>query len=505
MHAIPSSAVPALAQGRAMHHFFNPRNVALVGATDKPGSVGQTVLLNLLKGSLKEKLYAVNPKRNEVLGVRSFPSARHLPEPVDLAIITTPANTVPQIITDCVDAGVRAAVVISAGFRERGSEGIALENEIRKQLDRGSMRMIGPNCLGIMNPVVGLDATFAKRSPKAGNVAFLGQSGALLTAILDWAIPQEVGFSGIVSTGSMLDVGWGDLISYYGEDPHTHSILIYMESVGDARSFLSAAREVALTKPIIVIKAGASEAAARAAASHTGALTGSDEVFHAACRRCGVLRVTNIADLFYMADVLSKQPRPKGPRLTIVTNAGGPGVLATDALVSNGGRLANLSQQAMDTLNKILPPHWSHNNPIDVLGDAEADRYAQAIEIAAQDPGSDGLMVVLTPQGMTDPTKVAEGLMPYAQAAKPLLASFMGGESISKARTVLNNAGIPVFSYPDTAAKVFCHMWRYTYSLRGLYETPALMAGDVGMAARDAAGAMIQDARSRGRFLLNEF
>jgi acetyltransferase len=491
--------------GRALDCFFAPHSVALVGATDKSGSVGRTVLLNLLKGPYQDKVYAVNPKRKEVLGAPSFPSISELPEPVDLAIIVTPATTVPEIIGECVDAGVRSAVVISAGFRERGAEGVELENRIKQQLRRGSLRVIGPNCLGIMNPLIGLDATFAKRTPKGGNVAFLSQSGALLTAILDWAIPQEVGFSGIVSTGSMLDVGWGDLISHYGDDPNTHSILIYMESVGDARSFLSAAREVALSKPVIVIKAGRSEAASKAAASHTGALTGSDEVLDAAFRRSGVLRVQNISDLFYMADVLSKQARPKGPRLTIVTNAGGPAVLATDALVALNGELAPLSDATMTALNEILPPHWSHGNPIDILGDAEPERYAKALEIASNDPNSDGLMVVMSPQGMTNPAEVAAKIAPYAHGDKPMLASLMGGESIEAAKPVLNAAGIPLFSYPDTAARVFSNMWRYSYNLRGLYETPSLAVNGEESTSRDKAAGIIRAARDRRQTLLNEY
>ena len=493
------------AAGRALDAFFAPQNVALIGATDKSGSVGRTVLLNLLKGPYVDKVFAINPKRNEVLGVAAFPAIGAVPEPVDLAVIVTPATTVPDLIGECVDAGVRAAVVISAGFRERGAEGVQLENRIKEQLKRGSMRVIGPNCLGIMSPQIGLDATFAKRAPKAGNVAFLSQSGALLTAILDWAIPQEVGFSGIVSTGSMLDVGWGDLISHFGDDPNTHSILVYMESVGDARSFLSAAREVALSKPIIVIKAGRSEAASKAAASHTGALTGSDEVLDAAFRRSGVLRVQNISDLFYMADVLSKQPRPKGPRLAIVTNAGGPAVLATDALIASSGELAPLSAETLGTLDSFLPSHWSHNNPIDILGDAEADRYAKALEVAAKDPHSDGLMVVLAPQGMTNPTEIAQKLAPYARGDKPVLASFMGGESITDAKPVLNSVGIPLFSYPDTAARVFSYMWTYSYNLRSLYETPSLAVNDAETISRDQAAAIIRGARDRGQTLLNEY
>ena len=485
---------------------FAPSSVAVIGATSCPGTVGRTILENLLHGSFHGKVYAVNPKHEEVLGLKAYKSIRNIPPPVDLAVVATPAATVPQLIAACVDAGVKSAVVISAGFKERGAEGAALEQQIQQQLRHSSMRLIGPNCLGIMNPTIGLNATFAKDAPKAGNVAFLSQSGALLTAILDWSYREEVGFSAIVSTGSMLDVGWGDLIYYFGDDPHTKSILLYMESVGDARSFLSAAREVALTKPIIVIKAGRSEAASRAAASHTGALTGSDEVLDAAFRRSGVLRVHNIADLFYMAEVLGRQPRPRGPRLTIVTNAGGPAVLATDALVANGGELAELSSDSLRRLDEFLPAHWSHNNPIDVLGDADSERYARALAIASQDPNSDGLLVVLAPQGMTDPLQIAERLKPFAKEyGKPVLASWMGGNSVAAGEAALNSAGIPTFSYPDTAARAFTYMWRYTYNLRGLYETPALMEHfELESASRNQVGQIIQNARGHGRTLLTE-
>ncbi len=290
---------------------FAPRSVAVIGATDRAGTVGRTVLENLLRGNYQGKVFAVNAKRDEVLGLKAYKNIRDLPQRVDLAIVATPAATVPLLIGECVDAGARCAVVISAGFKEQGEAGAALEQQIRQQLRRGSMRLIGPNCLGIMNPTIGLNATFAQDALQTGSVAFLSQSGALLSAILDWSRREAVGFSAIVSTGSMLDVTWGDLIYHFGDEPHTKSILLYMESIGDARSFLSAAREVALSKPIIVIKAGRSEAASRAAASHTGALTGSDEVLDAAFRRSGVLRVHSIADLFYMAEVLGRQPRPR--------------------------------------------------------------------------------------------------------------------------------------------------------------------------------------------------
>ena len=504
------AAAAKISNRSPMARFFSPSSVAVVGATDRDGSVGRTVLLNLLNGAFKGQVFAVNPHRSEILGVRCCASIGAVPGPVDLVIIVTPAVTVPGVVAECVKANAKVIVVISAGFKEKGAEGAALERQIQTELSRSTVRLIGPNCLGLMNPWIGLNATFARDSVLPGNVAFLSQSGALLTAILDWSLAEQVRFSAIVSTGSMLDVGWGDLLTYFGEDPRTESILIYMESIGDARAFLSAAREVALSKPIIVIKAGRSEAAAHAAASHTGAMTGSDEVYDAAFRRCGVLRVKNIADIFDMAEALSKQPRPRGPRLMILTNAGGPGVLATDALIASGGELAALSEESQRALDAILPPHWSHANPIDILGDADPDRYARAIEVAIKDPNSDGLLAVLAPQGMTDPAQVAERLKPFASFAKgsgkPLLASWMGGRGVAQGVEILNSAGIPTFSYPDTAARVFQSMWRYTYNLRGLYETPFAADDDPASlsARREKAGALLRGATAAGRTLLTE-
>ncbi len=492
---------------RPLDSAFHPRSVAVVGATERENSVGRTVLTNVSVPSLEGKVYPVNSQRPEVLGLRAYPSISKLPEAVDLAIIVTPAPTVPGIIAECVAVGVKAAVVISAGFRERGAEGQALEHQIQQELRGSKLRVIGPNCLGVMNPLVGLNATFAQTIALPGNVAFLSQSGALLTAILGWSIQEQVGFSGFVSTGSMVDVGWGDLIDYFGDDPNTKSILIYMESIGDARSFLSAAREVALTKPVIVLKAGRSEAASKAAASHTGALTGSDDVLDAAFRRAGVLRVNAISDLFYMAEVLSKQPRPRGPRLTLLTNAGGPAVLATDTLIANGGELASLSPESLEALNQLLPPHWSHGNPIDVLGDADADRYERAAQIAFADPNSDGLLAIVTPQGMTDQAEIARRMKALGHThGKPFLASWMGGPVALPGENILNAAGIPTFAYPDTAARAFDFMWRYTYNLRGLYETPVL-ADDPQDAneARQKSQALLAGARGRGRTLLTEY
>jgi len=345
---------------------------------------------------------------------------------VDLVIIVTPPSTVPDIIRQCGEIGVKGAVVISAGFKEIGPEGLKLENEVLKEARKAGIRLIGPNCLGVMSPLTGLNATFASGVARPGKVGFISQSGALCTAVLDWSLQNNVGFSAFLSLGSMVDVGWGDLINYLGNDPQTESIVIYMETIGNARSFLSAAREVALKKPIIIIKPGRTAAAAKAAASHTGSLAGSDDVLEAAFARSGVLRVSSIADLFYMAGVLAKQPNPHGPKLTILTNAGGPGVLATDALIMGKGELTELAPETIAALNKVLPSTWSHNNPIDIIGDAPPERYAKSVEIAAKDPNSDGLLVILTPQAMTDPTKTAEELKAYSKLGKPILASWMG-------------------------------------------------------------------------------
>ena len=293
---------------------------------------------------------------------------------------------------------------------------------------RAGIRLIGPNCLGVMCPVTGLNATFAQSMAKPGSVGFLSQSGALCTAVLDWSLQQQVGFSAFVSTGAMADVNWGDLIDHLGSDPNTRSIVIYMESVVDARSFISAAREVALQKPIIVIKAGRTAQAAKAAASHTGALAGSDDVLDAAFRRCGVLRVDTIGEIFDMVEVLGRQPRPKGPKLLILTNAGGPGVLAVDALLTGGGTLAELSEETMKAFHEVLPPHWSHGNPVDVIGDADAERYVKSVQIAAKEKDADGLLVIMTPQGMTDPVKIAKGLMllPHFRASRFWLVGWAG-------------------------------------------------------------------------------
>ncbi|MGA2116352.1 MAG: bifunctional acetate--CoA ligase family protein/GNAT family N-acetyltransferase [Bryobacteraceae bacterium] len=492
---------------RPLDVFFSPKTVAVIGATENANSVGRTLLWNLLTSPFGGTVYPVNPKRPNVLGVKAYASVGDIPEDVDLAVIVTPPPSIPGIISQCGEAGVRGAIVISAGFKEVGAEGAALERQVLEEARKARIRVIGPNCLGVMSPLTGMNATFATTIARPGSVGFISQSGALCTAVLDWSLKEMVGFSAFVSIGSMVDVGWGDLIDHLGNDPKTKSIVIYMESIGNARAFLSAAREVALNKPIIVIKPGRSAAAAKAAASHTGSLTGSDEVLEAAFRRSGVLRVNNIADLFYMAEVLSKQPSPQGPRLTIVTNAGGPGVLATDALIMGGGELAELSPETLEAYNAVLPATWSHNNPVDIIGDASPERYAKALDIAAKNPNSDGMLVILTPQSMTDPTRIAEELKPLArQEGKPVLASWMGGVDVAAGEEILNRANIPTFPYPDTAARAFNYMWHYSYNLKALYETPALPEDTAEWSPdRRLVEEIIGQARRENREILTEF
>lgn len=483
---------------------FLPKSVAVIGATDRIGSVGRTLLLNLISAQFPGSIYPINPKRDEIFGIKCYPSIEEIGQEVDLAIIVTPANSVPKLVSDCVKAKTKGLIIISAGFKELGSAGITLEKEILNHIKGTDIRIIGPNCLGIMHPRYNLNASFAKGMAKDGNIAFMSQSGAMCTAVLDWSLSEHLGFSAFVSIGSMIDVGWGDLIRYFGSDPKTQSILIYMETIGDPRAFLSAAREIALDKPIIVIKPGRSDEAARAAASHTGSLTGSDEVFDAALERVGVLRVNAISELFHMAEVLGKQPRPKGPNLQIVTNAGGPAVLATDAAILHGAKIAPLDTKLEEDLSKFLPSAWSHANPVDILGDASAETYDKTLQILSNDPHSDGILVILSPQDMTDPTGTAEALRHFAKIkTKPLLASWMGGTFVNGGVEILNSANIPTFAYPDDAAWSFAQMWKFSDNIMSLYETPLPLKE--APSPNTKAKLIIEQAQKEHRTLLNEF
>ena len=486
-----------------LESFFQPRRIALIGASERDGSVGRAIWENLR--AFEGRVYPVNAKRAEILGVKAFPNIAALPEVPDLVIVVTPASAVPQVVEEAGAAGVKALVVISAGFKEVGAEGADLEKRVLEAAKRHGVRLIGPNCLGLMNPHAGLNASFASSVPQPGRVAFLSQSGALCTAILDWSHEQNVGFSAFVSTGAMADVGWGDLIRYFGNDPHTESIVIYMESVGaDAAAFLAAAREVAARKPIVVIKVGRTAEASKAAASHTGAMTGSDAVLDAALRQSGVLRVDTIEELFNMAEVLAKQPLPTGRRLGIVTNAGGPGALATDALVLGQGVLAELSMKTLKELSALLPLHWSHHNPVDVLGDADAARFARALRIVAKDDSVDGVLAILTPQAMTHPTDIAREVAQIAtEISKPILASWMGAQSVREGRGILNAAGVPTYDYPDEAALAFVRMREHRLRLTWLGETQRAYSEDEGTKSA-AVPELIDAVLKGGRTLMTE-
>ena len=506
-----------------LHAIFHPKSVVLIGASERSGSVGRTILWNLISSPFGGSIYFVNsnPRRKSVFGIKTYlrvqdvvlseqvGNSNNVDEEgngsIDLAIIAVPAHAVKDVLQDCVEVGVKGAIILSAGFKEVGVEGAQLESEIRTIAQEGHIRVIGPNCLGVMNPITGLNATFATHLAKPGNVAFISQSGAMCTSILDWSLQANVGFSAFVSIGSMMDVSWGDIIYYLGDDPNTKAIAIYMESIGDARSFMSAASEVAMSKPIILIKPGRTDQAAKAAASHTGSLAGSDDVLDAAFKRCGVLRVNKIRDVFEIVELLGKQPRPSGKYLTILTNAGGPGVISTDALIESGGQLAWLSEDTMTRLNDILPSSWSHANPIDVLGDATWETYSKAVEIASENEFSDGILIILTPQSMTDPTRTAQAIADVAKKIKkPILASWMGGKAVAEGRAILDAAGIPTYDYPDSAAEMFSYMYQLEVNLNQLYETPRWCADFVEAGKSMTVDSIISNAQSQGRVILTE-
>jgi acetyltransferase len=462
---------------------FNPRSVAIIGASDEEGTVGYALVKNFVDLGFEGKVYPVNLRKTEILGIKVYASVEQVPEQVDLAVIATPAKTVPDVLEQCGKAGINGIIIISAGFKEIGPEGKALEKRINEMRKRYDMRIVGPNCLGVVRPNIRLNATFISKMPKHGNIAFISQSGALGSAILDWAIHENIGFSNFVSLGSMIDVDFGDLIDYFGTDPKTKSILMYIEGLTDARGFMSAARHFARTKPIVVVKAGKFSESAKAAASHTGSLTGEDTVYEAAFKRAGIVRVDEIADLFNCAEVLGTQPLPRGPNLAIITNAGGPGVMATDALIAQGGKLAKLGQKTVETLNSVLPHYWSHGNPIDILGDAKADRYKAVVEACLQDENVDGILVIYTAQAVAEPIEVAKSIVELCKSKafynKTILTSFMGFGAVEEANRIFNQNNIPTYSTPEQAIKTYHYMYKYRRNLELLYETPEELPVDV--------------------------
>ncbi|MGD0319127.1 MAG: CoA-binding protein, partial [Nitrososphaerales archaeon] len=414
---------------------FNPKTVALIGATDKEGTVGEATLKNLLIGKEKRSIFPVNPKHESLMGLKCYPALSAIPERVNLAVVATPAITVPAVVEECGKAGVDGVVIISAGFREVGEAGAKLEEEIKRIRSKYGFRLLGPNCVGFARPSAHLNATFLRDNPEPGSIAFISQSGALGSAILDWAMTSHVGFSLFASLGSMLDLDFGDLIDFLGSDPSTRSIILYVEGIGHAKKFMSAARGFARTKPIIVLKAGKHKTGAKAVRSHTGALAGDFEVYDAAFKRVGVVRVDEIGDLFNCASVLDSRHLPAGPRLAIVTNAGGPGVVASDAVADHGGELAKLSDESMRTLNEHLPPFWSRGNPVDVLGDTDVARYATTLDVCLSDPNVDGLLAIFTPTGVTPSTELADAVIKSSKdRRKPVLTVWMGEKAVVEAR-----------------------------------------------------------------------
>ncbi len=486
---------------------FNPKSVAVIGASDEEDTVGYALMQNLKTLGFEGKIFPVNISKTEILGIKAYSTVEQISEEIDLAVIATPAKTVPSIVEQCGKSGVKSVVIISAGFKEIGSEGKALEDQILDIKRKYDLSIIGPNCLGVIRPSEKLNATFIDRMPKPGNLAFISQSGALGSAIIDWAIHENIGFSNFVSVGSMIDVDFGDLIDYFGTDPKTRSILMYIEGLTDARKFMSAARHFARTKPIIVVKAGKYSESAKTAASHTGSLTGEDMIYDAAFKRAGMVRVDEIADLFNCAEVLGLQPLPKGPNLAIITNAGGPGVMATDALIARGGELANLSQKTIATLDSCLPHYWSRGNPIDILGDSNADRYRTVVEACLNDENIDGLLIIYTAQAVAEPVDIARSIVELTKSKgyqnKTIVTSFMGFGAVEKANSIFNENNIPTYSTPEQAIKTYLYMHQYKRNLELIYETPEELPVDIAP-PKHPITVIMRNAVRENRELLNE-
>lgn len=470
---------------------FSPQKIALFGASDRQNSVGGVVFRNLLSSGYQGQIYAINPKHETVQGKIAFKSLDEIGTAVDLAVVATPASTIPGIVEACGEHGIKMMLILSAGFRETGEAGRRLEDHVTNLAKRYGIRMMGPNCLGIIRPDKNLNITFGHTDTRPGNVAFVSQSGAICSAILDWAEKNDIGFSAVVSTGISADLDFGDYLDYLASDPLTRSILLYIEGIKDARRFMSSLRTAARIKPVIALKVGRHKAGAEASMSHTGALVGSDETFSAALSRSGVLRVESISQLFAAAKVLSSRYcRETSERLVIITNGGGPGVMAADRATDRGITLSSLSPETITALNAVLPEVWSHANPVDIIGDAPPARYRQALDICLADPGVDGAIVILTPQAMTEPTLVAEELIKSAGISKkPILTSWMGGRQVEAARQVFKKAGIPDFRMLEIAVDAFSFIGTYNRNQRLLLQTPAKLTS--GQEPPDIEGARL--------------
>jgi acetyltransferase len=484
-----------------LNPLFAPKSVAVFGASDRPDSVGQIVFKNMLDSGFQGKLYPINSKNAQVQGQKAYASIGAVGEPVELVVIATPPKSVPGIIEECGIHGVKAAVIITAGFGEVGHEGATLEHQLLENARRYNIRLIGPNCLGIMRPSIGLNATFNKGPANIGNIALISQSGALCTAILDWANRNDVGFSSVVSMGSSTDVDFGEILDYLVSDPQTHSILMYIEGIRNARSFMSALRAAARIKPVILVKVGRHPAGSKAAMSHTASLVGADDVFDAAFSRVGVVRVQTVTHLFTAARALAFGFRPVGNRLAIVTNGGGPGVMAADRASDLGVNMAVLSDATIEALNRHLPANWSHGNPVDIIGDAQSDRYLHAVKACLDDENVDGVLAILTPQAMTKPLESAQVMIDIAKNntdnhRKPLLTCWMGETQVAEAREAFTKAHLPHFRTPEPAVEVFSHLSAYYRNQKLLMQMPGPLSHhiepDVESARLIIEGAMME-------------
>jgi len=452
---------------------FSPTSIAMFGASDRADSVGQVVFENLLSGGFKGDIYPINPKRDEVQGQKAYPTLEAVDRHIDLAIVATPAATVPGIVEECGAAGTKVMIILSAGFREVGPVGRALEDKVHDLARSYGIRFMGPNCLGLLRPSIGLNATFGNNNASEGSVALVSQSGALCTAFLDWAENRDVGFSAVVSTGIAADLDFGDILDYLAGDPETKSIILYVEGIHDARRFMSGLRAAARAKPVVVIKAGRHSEGAAASMSHTGALVGGDAAFTAAVNRSGVVRVETISQVFAAAGTLSSRYRSGGDHIAVITNAGGPAVLAADHVPEVGLHLAELGEETIEALSDALPATWSHGNPVDIIGDAPPERYQAAVDICLKDPAVDAVLVILTPQAMTKPQEVADAVVVAAEHhAKPIVTSWMGGRQVNPARQTFRQAGIPTFNTPEAAIDAMHYLAAYKANQKLLLQTP---------------------------------
>ena len=496
---VPPSRLEARSPSTVLSAIFRPRSVAVIGASRNPGKVGHILVRNLIDTGFPGKVYPVNPKAKEILGLRCFSDVREIPDEVDLAVIAIPAPLVLDVVKACGEKGVKAVIVISAGFKETGVEGAALERQLLEVCRRYGMRMQGPNCLGVIDTHTPLNLSFAASMPRKGNIGFISQSGALGTAVLDWVLREDIGFASFVSLGNKADLNEIDFIEAMAEDPEVRVILLYVESIEEGERFVRVAREVVRKKPLIVLKGGTSTAGARAAGSHTGAMVGSFTAYKTAFKQSGVIMARSVEELFDYAIAFSTQPLPRGNSVAIVTNAGGPGILATDMCEALGVKLARLSAETLKGLREGLPPASSVHNPVDILGDARAERYRTAIEKVLDDPSVSSLLVILTPQAMTESVETAKAIVELSGGRdKPVLAVFMGGESVEEASRYLIDHGIPCFNFPEKAVRALAALIEYAEFLERPESRPEFFY-DVD---RAAVREIVEAARREGRVVL---